>query len=48
MGGSNSGRLNIMRILGVSVSTIVLIAVVVFVVRKWGGSIPGVNKIAVA
>lgn len=37
-----------MRILGVSLSTIILVAIVVFVVRKWGGSIPGVNKIATA
>jgi len=34
-----------MRILGVSVGTLVLIAAVVFIVRKWGNSIPVVNAI---
>lgn len=35
-----------MKILGVSVGTILLIAAVVFVVRKWGSSIPVVNSIS--
>lgn len=34
-----------MKILGISVSTILLIAAVVFVVRKWGNSIPVVSAI---
>jgi hypothetical protein len=34
-----------MRILGISLSTIILVAVVAFVVRKWGNSSPGVNHI---
>jgi hypothetical protein len=34
-----------MKILGVSVGTILLIAAVVFIVRKWGGSIPVVKSI---
>lgn len=35
-----------MRFFGISLSTIIMIAIVVFVTRKWGGAIPGVNKIA--
>lgn len=35
-----------MKILGVSIGTIVLIAVIVFVVRKWGNNIPVVNSIS--
>ena len=34
-----------MKILGVSLTTILLIAAVVFVTRKWGNSIPVVNSI---
>ena len=34
-----------MKILGVSVGTILLIAAVVFIVRKWGNSIPVVSSI---
>lgn len=34
-----------MKILGISLTTIILVAVVVIVVRKWGGSIPVVNSI---
>ena len=34
-----------MRILGVSVGTILLVLAVVFVVRKWGNAIPVVNSI---
>lgn len=35
-----------MRIFGISFGTIVLIAIVVFVVRKWGNSIPVVNAVS--
>lgn len=34
-----------MKILGISLSTIILIAVVVFITRKWGASIPLVKSI---
>jgi hypothetical protein len=34
-----------MKILGISLSTIILVAVVVFIVRKWGSSIPVVQSI---
>ena len=34
-----------MKILGVSVGTILLIMAVVFVVRKWGNTIPIVSSI---
>lgn len=34
-----------MKILGISLSTLILVAIVVFVVRKWGASIPVVNAI---
>jgi hypothetical protein len=34
-----------MKILGVSLSTIILIALVVFIVRKWGNSIPVVRDV---
>jgi hypothetical protein len=34
-----------MRILGVSVGTLFMLAAVVFIVRKWGNSIPIVNAI---
>lgn len=34
-----------MKILGVSLGTIILVAVVVIVVRKYGNSIPLVNSI---
>lgn len=35
-----------MKILGISLSTLILIAIVVYVVRKWGSSIPVVNSIS--
>jgi hypothetical protein len=34
-----------MKILGVSVGTIVFIAALIYIVRKWGGSIPVVKSI---
>jgi hypothetical protein len=34
-----------MRILGVSVGTLFMIAAIVFIVRKWGNDIPLVNAI---
>lgn len=34
-----------MKILGVSIGTIILVIAVAFVVRKWGNSIPVVNSI---
>ena len=34
-----------MKILGVSLGTIVLVLVTIFIVRKWGSSIPLVDKI---
>lgn len=34
-----------MKILGISLSTLIMIAIVVFVVRKWGNAIPVVNKV---
>jgi hypothetical protein len=34
-----------MRILGISLSTIILVAAVVFIVRKWGNTIPVVKSI---
>lgn len=34
-----------MRILGVSLSTIILVLVVWFVARRWGASVPGLNKL---
>ncbi len=34
-----------MRILGVSLGTIILVVIVAIVVRKWGGSIPGLKSI---
>lgn len=34
-----------MRILGVSLGTILLVLAVVFIVRKWGNAIPVVNSI---
>lgn len=35
-----------MKILGVSLGTIVLIVLVAVVVRKWGSDIPGLNSIS--
>lgn len=35
-----------MKILGVSIGTILLVAAVVFIVRKWGNAIPVVNSIS--
>lgn len=34
-----------MKILGISVTTIVLIALVAVAVRKWGDSIPGLKSL---
>ena len=34
-----------MRIFGISLTTIVLVVLLVYVVRKWGSSIPVVNSI---
>jgi hypothetical protein len=34
-----------MKILGISLGTIVMIVAVVFIVRKWGSSIPVVKSI---
>lgn len=34
-----------MKILGVSLGTIILVAIVVVVVRKWGSSIPIVRSV---
>lgn len=34
-----------MRMFGISFGTLIMIAVVVFIVRKYGNSIPLVNKI---
>lgn len=34
-----------MKILGVSVGTILMVAAIVFIVRKWGNSIPVVKSI---
>jgi hypothetical protein len=35
-----------MKIFGISVGTIVMVAAIVFIVRKWGSSIPVVNSIS--
>lgn len=37
-----------MRILGVSLGTIILVVIVAFVVKKWGNSIPVLDKVASA
>lgn len=34
-----------MKILGMSIGTIVMVLLIVFIVRKWGASIPLVNRI---
>ena len=34
-----------MRIFGISLGTILLVAVVVIIVRKWGNQIPVVNQV---
>lgn len=34
-----------MRILGISLSTIILVLIVAFVARKWGGSIPVLKSV---
>lgn len=34
-----------MRIFGISLGTIILVALVAFIVRKWGNSIPVVNQV---
>lgn len=35
-----------MRIFGVSLGTLLLVAAVAFIVRKWGNSIPVVNQVS--
>lgn len=37
-----------MRILGVSLGTIILVIAVAVIVKKWGGDIPVLNKVASA
>lgn len=37
-----------MRILGVSIGTILLVVATVFIVRKWGNSIPVVSAVGAA